>query len=52
MTGADSGRSAGLVGAGITYAASSRITLFGHYDGRFGSRQSDQAFSLGGKIAW
>ncbi len=52
VTGADSGRSAGLVGAGITYAASSRVTLFGHYDGRFGSHQSDQAFSLGGKIAW
>lgn len=52
VMGANPGRSAGLVGAGVTYVASSGLTVFGRYDGGFGSRQSDQVFSLGAKFGW
>lgn len=50
--GADPGRAAGLIGAGFSFAASGRVTLFGHYDETFGDRQTDGVFSLGGKISW
>ncbi len=52
VAGADSGRNFAMVGAGLTYVAAGKVSVFARYDGAFSRRESEQFGSLGVTIAW
>jgi len=52
VAGADPGKDFAVIGAGLTYSASSRLSVFVRYNGAMSSQQSDQAGTLGVKYSW
>lgn len=52
ITGANPGRDAALVGAGISFAPAANWSLFARYDGTLGTHETDHAVTVGFKMTW
>jgi uncharacterized protein with beta-barrel porin domain len=50
--GATPARDLGVVGAGLTYDASKRMTWYGRYQASFGRRETDNAVTAGFRFVW
>ena len=52
LAGANPGRDFTVIGAGLTYKASSKLSAYIRYNGSVSSQQSDQTGTLGLKYSW
>ena len=52
LVGAKPGQDFAVIGAGLNFKATTRLSFFGRYDGAFGGRQTDQSGDFGFKYAW
>ena len=52
VSGAASARDRAIVGGGLAYDASKQLSVYGRYQASFGTRQTDNAVSVGFKLTW